>query len=111
MASTFEGMFDMGFDVLADIEAVACTFHLAATPGVGVAVQAIFNEQVGAIDGFRRAIFTADRDAAAFVAEPRRGDFLVITSDDDAARWVIVDIRNDESGGYELRADGTLERQ
>ena len=112
MASTFEDLFDMGFDVLASVQSIACTFYTAVNPTSGTSVQAIFNEQVGAIDGYRRAVFTADRDAAAFSsAEPLRGDFFVIDSDASGARWVVVDVRDDESGGYELRCDGTLERQ
>ena len=103
MASTFEDMFDMAFDVLADVEGITATFtHVAS--GVSYSVAVIFNEFVGAIDDFGRAIFTAED---SFSSAPVRGDHFVLAG--ETKRWYLTDVRDDKSGGYELRCDITLE--
>lgn len=106
MPSAFEEAFDMAFDALADIEAVTADFYTAVASSTSTSVQVIFNEQAGFVDGFRRAIFTVDRDV---IANPLRGDFFILDGETD--RWTIVDVRNDQAGAFELRCDGTLERQ
>jgi hypothetical protein len=62
----------------------------------------VFNEFVGAIDMKTRALFTA---AAADLPSPRRGDSFVLSGE----AWLIIDIRADEAGTYELRCDRPLE--
>ena len=107
MASDFEELFDMAFDSLADVLGVdPRATYTVLTTGVSSLVTIIFNEQVGAVDSFRRAVFTADRDD--FATPPDRGDYFVLSGETD--RWVVIDVRDDKSGGYELRCDGTLER-
>ena len=108
--SDFEDIFNLAYDVVDSVEAEAATFYYATDPSTGTAVTAVFNEQVGAIDGYRRAVFTVDADASPFsTTEPQRGDFFVLSGQTD--RWVVVDVRNDQAGAIELRCDGTLARQ
>ncbi len=108
--SDFEDIFDLAYDVVDSVEAEAANFYYATDPTSATAVTAVFNEQVGAIDGFRRAVFTVDADSAPFsTTEPKRGDFFILSGDTD--RWYVVDVRNDQAGAIELRCDGTLARQ
>lgn len=85
--------------------ATTAMFTYART-GVTVSVPVIFNEFVGAIDDRRRAIFTVA--AADFSIPPDRGDFFVLEG--ETSRWTVLDVRDDQAGGIELRCDGTLRR-
>lgn len=108
--SDFEDNFDGAYDVIDAFLGEAATFYYAAAPSTGYSVTPTFNEQVGAIDGFRRAVFTVDADAEPFATTaPLRGDFFVLSGETD--RWVVVDVRDDKAGAIELRCDGTLVRQ
>lgn len=104
MASDFEELFGIAWESLAGVLAETATFTAAST-GTETEISVIFNEFVGAVDEFGRAVFTADRDD--FASAPKRGDYFVLAG--ETTRWWIVDVRDDKSGGYELRADVTLE--
>ena len=106
----FDDLFDNAYDVLNSVEGEDASFYYATAPSTAYSVTPIFNEQVGAIDGYRRAVFTVDADGAPFATtSPQRGDFFVLDGETD--RWVVVDVRDDKAGAIELRCDGTLERQ
>lgn len=104
MASDFEELFDIAWESLAGVLASTATYTVASS-GADSEISVIFNEFVGAVDEFGRAIFTADRDD--FSDAPVRGDYFVLAGETN--RWVVVDVRDDKSGGYELRCDVTLE--
>ena len=71
------------------------------------AITVIFNEFVGFVDNRRRAVFTLY--GADVTGDPvDRTDYFILSGETD--RWTIVDVRDDKSGGIEVRADGTLTR-
>lgn len=65
-----------------------------------------FIEQVGFVDDRLRAVFTYD--ANDLTTALQRGDYFVL--DGQTQRWFAVDIRDDESGGIEVRCDAYMER-
>lgn len=103
--SIFETLTGRAMGALQRAMAASATFTVART-GATSTVLVIFNEFVGAIDDRRRAIFTVA--SADFTTPPDRGDHFVL--DGDTARWTVIDVRDDQAGGVELRCDGTLRR-
>lgn len=65
-------------------------------------IKAIFNEFVGAIDEKSRAIFTI---SSSDVGDPKRGDRLTLAG----RTWRVIDVRADQAGSFELRADAPQE--
>lgn len=93
-------------DVLKEVEGEAATLF-RADGSASQAVTAIFNEFVGFVDDRRRSVWTlkgSDLTGSAL----DRGDYFVLSGQTD--RWTIVDVRDDQAGGVEVRADGALER-
>ena len=88
----FENAFEPMLDYMGD------TVVYTPVGGTAVTIQAIFNEQVGAIDDRQRAIITVD---ASVVTNPRRGDRFTLSS----RTWKTVDVREDEAGTVEMRCD------
>ena len=106
MANVFERNMSDALDSLNRVMGESTTFTYAAEETTQ-SITVVFNEFVGFVDNYRRAIFTARTDAFS-TREPVRGDHFVLAG--ETARWKIVDVRNDQSGGVELRCDGHLER-
>lgn len=105
MASIFETLTNRALGALQRSMGTPATFTYAAD-GSTATITVIFNEFVGAIDDRRRGIFTVA--AADFTTPPDRGDHFVLEGDTD--RWTVLDVRDDQAGGIELRCDGTLAR-
>lgn len=103
--SIFETLTNRAMGALQRSMAVRAEFTVAKT-GATSTVWVIFNEFVGAIDDRRRAIFTVA--AADFATPPDRGDYFVLEG--ETSRWTVMDVRDDQAGGIELRCDGTLRR-
>lgn len=105
MASVFESAFGNAMGALGRALGETATLtHVDDQSTETVTV--IFNEFVGAIDDRRRAIFTlAGGDVATTI---QRGDYFVLSG--ETTRWTVTDVRDDKSGGLEIRCDGTLER-
>jgi len=106
VASVFETSFARAMDTLKRVLGEAATIY-RADGSASQAITAAFNEQVGAVDARRRAVFTFKK-ADVTGAEIQRGDWFVLEGQTD--RWYVIDVRDDQSGGIEVRCDGTLER-
>jgi hypothetical protein len=106
--STFEHLFDRAIDRLLSVEGEPVSLYRAVggSSQTPESVVAIFNEQAGAVDENRRAIFTLKASDLGTPLE--RGDWFVLTGETDP--WYVVDVRDDESGGIEVRCDGKLVR-
>jgi hypothetical protein len=105
MPSIFETISQRAMGAIQRPLGESATFTHVAT-GTSLTVTVVFNEFVGAIDDRRRAIFTVA--TADFATSPDRGDYFVLSGATD--RWTVLDVRDDQAGGMELRCDGTLGR-
>jgi hypothetical protein len=106
VASVFENLMVHALSALTRALGEDATLH-RADGAASQAITVIFNEFVGFVDDRRRAVFTIY--GADNTGDPLdRGDYFVLDGETD--RWTIVDVRDDKSGGIEVRADGALER-
>lgn len=105
MPSVFETISRYAMGALQRPLGETATYTYAASQ-VTQTVVVIFNEFVGAVDDRSRAIFTVS--AADFAPPPDRGDYFVLTG--ETSRWTVIDVRNDQAGGIELRCDSSLVR-
>ncbi len=73
--------------------------------GSGTAINAIFNELVGALDDFANAVFTMTNTGDNEVLEISRAATITTTSlEGEETLWRVVDVRDDLAGGIEVRA-------
>lgn len=106
MATPFENMMAHGLRVMRERLAESATLY-KADGSASQTVQVIFNEQVGFVDNRRRAVWTM-KGSDLTTGDINRGDYFVLDGETD--QWTVVDVRDDKSGGIEVRADGALER-
>lgn len=104
MPSQFET--DMGYGLDALLRPMALSVAVHYVDGTSETVSAIYNEQVGFIDDNGRAVFTLKRDDLAQAL--KRVDYFLI--DGESVRWNVTDVRDDKSGGLEVRCDQKLDR-
>lgn len=102
----FANLMDRGFNAMERSLAVNVTLVRAEDASTETFL-CVFNEYVGAVDDDRRGLFTF-RSSNLTGALPERTDYLTVEGDTD--RWYVRDVRDDKSGGIEIRADGKLSR-
>ena len=107
MAAGFERVFSFAL-ANSILKRLGETVTLTFPDGTTQTLTSTFNEQVGFVDGLRRAVFTFTAGVLT-VEEADRAQYLTLSGETD--QWWIVDVRNDKSGGIEVRADGRLTRQ
>ena len=94
--SIFESLFGgLAFPKL--LEQTGDTITYSTVAGVSTSIQAIFNEQVGALDDKANAIFSiAGSDLAS---APGKGDRITR----NGTRWTVLEARDSEDGSIEIR--------
>lgn len=105
MATDFEGAMGHALSALKARLMDTATLTYAADSTTAT-VSVAFVEQVGFVDDFLRAVFTFA--AADITTDIARGDHFVLSG--QTQRWYVVDVRDDKSGGIEVRADANIER-